>query len=176
MKRLFFAVPSLEIANTITHELVQIGLNKNDVHITGGVGNEIKRSKVPEATIVQTSDAIPAIKRGAIIGLVFSGILYGIFAFFLPPDIKITPTAIAAMIFVSIVLGAWMSSLIGVSVKNRVIETHEESIREGYLIMMIDCPDEKEEKIVNLIAQHHPDVRVAGVTMSSGAFGTQEKQ
>ena len=166
MKRLFFLVPNLQMTAAIVTSLEEMGIKDADIHIAGNKESTValKKAHLPEASIIQTSDLLPALKRGALIGLAFAAALYLTVIFTIPAKIAITPIAIVAIIFFGILFGAWTSTLIGVSVKDPILAENKKYIKNGYFILMIDCEDDKENELIKLILSFYPQAEIAGVT------------
>ena len=59
-------------------------------------------------------------------------------------------------------LGAWISSMIGVSVPNTQLKKFEKAIESGQLLMLIDVPKHRIDEITQLIKSHHPEAEVEG--------------
>jgi hypothetical protein len=166
MKRLFFLVPDLVMTKSMVQELEAYGIEERDIHIVGNreATRNLKRENLPEANIVQTSDLMPALKRGALIGIFFSIVLFIVFYLSLPAEIHIKPIALVAILFFGIVFGSWTSTLIGVSVNDPIVHKHEKYLKEGHFILMIDCDDAKEKEIIQLVLAHYPDAELAGIS------------
>lgn len=161
MKRIFVLVPTFDIIQAIVHELNEVGIKDNDVHIYGGMHEALKRAHLPEASIFQTTDIIPALKRGALVGIILSGLLYALFTLGLSPDIKINALGISAILFFGIFFGVWASSLVGIGIKNPVVVKYQSYVNQGHFILMIDCPDEREHEIASRVVRHHPGAEIA---------------
>ena len=67
-------------------------------------------------------------------------------------------------------MGAWVSGMIGVSVPNSQLESFEEAINEGSLLMMIDVPKVRIDEITDLVRKHHPEAVVEGTEPTMPAF------
>ena len=67
-------------------------------------------------------------------------------------------------------IGAWASSLIGVSVENRRIQEYESAIENGEILMMVDVPKNQVETIEELVRMHHPEAECKGIDPTIPAF------
>lgn len=161
MRRFFFLVPDLNETKEIVHELEAIGIAESNVHVLGNASEKLKKEHLHEANLLQTSDLVPSLIRGAFIGIGFSVILAGLYAYALPPNIPANYLVIALIIIFGMLFGAWVSSLIGVSVENPVVERFKGYIKRGHYIMMVDSPSEKENELVARVISHHHKVRLA---------------
>ena len=82
MRRIYFLVPDLESANKVTDELLLARIEERHIHVIAKEGTEL--GDLPEASLLQTSDVIPALERGLAVGGV-TGILAGVAAVTFPP-------------------------------------------------------------------------------------------
>jgi hypothetical protein len=161
MKRLFFLVPQLSLARTIVDELKAIGVTDQNVHVVGGIPEVLRQEHLHRANITQTSDLIPALKRGAMMGVVLSVVIYTLFSLFLPPSIKFHVSAVLGILFFGIGFGIWASGMVGIGIKNSVVEKYENYVKEGHYIMMVDVPNEREQELSSQVIKHHPDAQIA---------------
>jgi hypothetical protein len=161
MKRLFFLVPTIKIARDISMELGQVGISEGKIHIVGGAPDIYYEKHLHMASITQTSDLLPALRRGALMGIVLSVVIFLLFYFALPSNIQIHPIALVAMLFFGIGFGLWASGMVGIGIKNPIVEKYEDYVKEGHLIMMVDSPDEREQELTTRIIRHHPGAEIA---------------
>jgi hypothetical protein len=59
-------------------------------------------------------------------------------------------------------LGAWVSSMIGISVPNSQLDKFQEAIQDGQLLMIIDVPKSRVDAVTDIIKRHHPEAQVGG--------------
>src|SRR5437867_4280894 len=130
MKRLLVLIPDLKMTQNIVQELQKIGIKQENFHIVGKSSDKLRRFHLHEANILQTSDLIPSLKRGSIIGIMLSAILCVAYLYAIPENYKVNPFIIVAILFFGMLFGAWVSSLIGVSVKHPIIEKNKKYISE----------------------------------------------
>ncbi|MCS5711313.1 hypothetical protein [Candidatus Berkiella aquae] len=163
MKRLFLLVPDLKVTKEIVHELEAIGINDSNVHVMGNASETLKKEHLHEANLIQTTDLIPSLKRGAMIGIALSIVMCSVYAYALTTDGEIHLLVIAILVLFGLLFGAWASSLIGVSVKNPIVEKFNDYIKSGHYIMMVDTPPERESELSSQIISHHHDVKLVAV-------------
>ena len=82
MRRIYFLVPDLKTASTVTDELLLARIEERHIHVIAREGTEL--GNLPKASLLQTSDVIPAVERGLAVGGV-TGILAGVAAVTFPP-------------------------------------------------------------------------------------------
>ena len=66
MKRIYFLVPTIELAKTIVDELLLARIEERHIHILAKRGTPLEN--LPEASFLQKSDFIPAMERGLALG------------------------------------------------------------------------------------------------------------
>ena len=164
MKRLFFLVPTLRTLRQINQELTVTRISADHIHVYGGSPILLQKAHIPAASILQTTDFVPALKRGAIIGIFLSAVLTIIYLLLLPENVQLNPFAMAALIFFGILFGSWTSSLIGVGINNTMVEKYSNYVNKGHYLMMIDSADDNESNIIYRVVNHHPQARIAGAT------------
>lgn len=161
MKRLYFLVPNLKIARDISSELNEIGVTDDKVHIVGGSPEICYEEHLHMASIAQTSNLVPALKRGALFGLILALAIFLIFTIQLPNNLQINGLALLGVLFFGIGFGIWAGGMIGIGVKNPIVEKYEDYVKAGHLLMMVDSPNEREQELTTRIIRHHPGAEIA---------------
>lgn len=166
MQRLYFLVPDARTMVDIAHELTELGLRRNEVHVMGKDWRLLKEEGLNKANLIQTTDVFNAGKRGVVVGLPLGLILGIVIANVL--EIPATFEGKSLLIIVAGVFGAlfglWASTLVGVSVQDVKVEKFKDDLDNGAYLMMVDPPDEREEAITSIIHRHHPEVTIERVT------------
>jgi hypothetical protein len=145
MRRIYFLVPDLESAHKVTEELLLARIEERHIHVIAKEGVEL--GDLPEASLLQSSDVIPAVERGLAVG-----------------------GAVLATALVGSGMGAWMSSMIGVDVRNSRISQFEEAIEQGEILFLVDVPKARVEEIEEMVKKHHPDADIEGTEPTIPAF------
>ena len=170
MRRLYFLIPDVDSAKTIVDELLLARVEERHMHIAAADHHALTEANLPEANLLQESDFIPAVERGLAIGGA-TGILAGIAAVALPGvGLVLGGGAILGIGLAGAGVGAWLSSMIGISVPSSRLTDFEEAIKEGSLLMMVDVPKTRVEEITDLIKQHHPEAEIEGTEPVIPAF------
>lgn len=168
MRRLYFTLPDISTAKTVVDELLLKRINSNHIHVLARDGTAL--GDLPEASLFQKSDFIPAVERGLAVGGI-TGILAGIIIVSFPPaGLTLTGSAILATGLAGAVIGAWVCSMIGVDVPNTQIHQFEQAIEAGEILMMVDIPRSQVVEIEALIYGHHPGASAGGTEPHIPAF------
>ena len=161
MKRLFFLVPDLQTTREVAQEMEDTGIGESHVHVMGQRVDQLNRAHLHPASVVQTTDLIPALRRGAVLGLCLSAAIYVLFSLMLPDEIQISGLGIIAIVMLGVGFGVWASGMIGIGIKNEIIERYENYVKEGHYIVVVDVPNEREKEVANEVIRLHPNARLA---------------
>lgn len=161
MKRLFILVPDLKETSDIAHELETQGVKESDIHVHGHIPEDVSAVRLHPANIFQLTNLGSAIKIGPVLGLIFSALILLFCSFVFGPTIKIHALGYFAILVFGVGFGIWSTGLIGLGVKNPVVEKYEEYVSQGHYLMMIDTVDEREKEISAKIISGHPDTSLA---------------
>ena len=169
MKRIYFLVPTVEIAKTIVDELLLARIDERHIHILAKHGTPLE--DLPEASLLQKSDFIPAMERGLAVGGTV-GTLAGLIAVALGPVSLVVAGGgiVLAGGLAGAGVGAWLSGMVGLSVDNSRLKHFEAAIERGELLMMIDVPRDQVAHITELVSTHHPEAHPEGTEPTIPAF------
>jgi hypothetical protein len=168
MKRLYFLVPDVASTKKIVDELLVARVDERHMHVLAKRSTPLEH--LPEASLLQKSDFIPAVQRGIALGGT-TGTLAGLVAVSLP----VAGPAIAGGIILASALagagvGAWLGGMVGMNVGSTRLKQFEEAIERGELLLMVDVPMDRMDEITELIKQHHPEADVRGTEPLIPAF------
>lgn len=170
MRRLYFLIPTIDSAKTIVDELLLARVEQRHMHIAAADHHALVEAHLPEAGLLQESDFVPAVERGLAIGGA-TGILAGIAAVAIPGvGLALGGGAILGIGLAGAGVGAWLSSMIGISAPSSRLTEFEDAIKQGSLLMMLDIPKKRVEEITDLIKQHHPEAHIEGTEPVIPAF------
>ncbi len=145
MRRLYFLIPTIDSAKTIVDELLLARVEQRHMHIAAADHHALVEAHLPEAGLLQESDFVPAVERGLAIGGA-TGILAGIAAVAIPGvGLALGGGAILGIGLAGAGVGAWLSSMIGISAPSSRLTEFEEAIKQGSLLMMVDVPKTRVE-------------------------------
>ncbi len=165
MKRLYFLIPDTTIAKSIVDDLLVASVEENHIHVIAKEGTPLE--ELPEASLLQKSDLIPALERGAAVGGTM-GVLAGVLAVSFPAaGIVLGGGALLGITLAGAGIGAWLSSMIGVDVENTQLKGFEAAIHEGQILMLVDVAKDRVEGITKLIQTIHPEVFIEDTEATS---------
>ena len=157
MERLYFLIPDKDTTTKIVHELSEMGLSKDELHVMGKDWRPLEKEEgVPRATLIQTSDVVNASRRGAIAGGIL-GIVLGLIIHFILDGTRMVWMVLGMGVFGAL-FGVWTSTMVGVSVRDIKVAKFDKAIKRGEMLLMADVPAEHEEDFRRAIRHHHPDV------------------
>lgn len=170
MRRLYFLIPSIDSAKKIVDELLLARIEERHIHIAAADHHALTEAHLPEAGILEESDFVPAVERGLAIGGA-TGILAGIAAVAIPGvGLALGGGAILGIGLAGAGVGAWLSSMIGISAPSTRLKEFEAAIGRGELLMMLDVPKSRVEEITDLVKSHHPEAQIEGTEPVIPAF------
>ena len=168
MRRLYFLLPNTDSARKIVDDLLLARVEERHIHVIAKEG--VPMQDLPEASLAQRSDVIPALERGIAIGGA-TGILAGILAVTFPPaGLTLGGGAILGIALAGTGVGSLMSTMIGVDVPNSRISQFQDAIENGQLLMMVDVPKDRVDEISKVVKSHHPEAEVRGTEATIPAF------
>jgi hypothetical protein len=168
MRRLYFLVPDVELTSDIVDALLVARVPESRIHVVAREGTPL--GNLPEAGLAQKSDLIPAIERGIGLGGA-TGTVAGLIAIAIPGGAVISAGALVlALALAGGTAGAWISSMVGVSVDSPRLKPFEQAIARGELLMMVDVPKERVAEIEHTVCALHPQARPEGIEPDIPAF------
>jgi hypothetical protein len=168
MRRLYFLLPSTECAGRVVKELLLARIEERHIHLIAKEGTPLEH--LPEASLAQKSDFVPAVQRGLVLGGTM-GLLAGLVAVAFPPaGLVVGGGGVLFSTLAGAGIGAWMSSMIGVDVPNSRLQHFEEAINKGEILMLVDVAKGRIEEIEKLVREHYPNVEIEGTEPTIPAF------
>jgi hypothetical protein len=160
MRRLYFLLPDVASAHEVVNDLLLARVEDRHLHIVAKEGVEL--GDLPEASLLQKSDFVPAVERGLALGGA-TGVIAGIAAMTFPPaGLVLGGGAVLGIALAGAGMGAWLSGMIGADAPNSRLADFEAAIEEGELLMMVDVPKARVEEIESLIKARHPETEIEG--------------
>jgi hypothetical protein len=160
MRRLYFMLPDIHSARTVVEELLLKRIDSGHIHVMAREGTDL--GDLPEASLFQKSDFIPAIERGLAVGGVTGALVCAVLASAPIAGFSLSGAAILGAVLAGAGIGVWVSSMIGVDVPNSQIHQFEQAIHAGKILMMVDVPASRVADIETLVYSHHPTAAAGG--------------
>ncbi len=168
MRRIYFLAPDIATTKKIVDDLLLARIEEKHIHVIAKSGTPLE--DLPEASLLQKSDFIPAVEQGIALGG-STGMLAGLVAVILPPaSTVIAGGVILATTLASAGVGAWLGGMVGMNVGNRQIKKFEGAIEAGELLVLADVPRERLNEIEACVKQHLPQVDIEGTEPNIPAF------
>ncbi len=151
-------------------ELLLARIDEKHIHIIAKDESLLDKAHLPEATLMEKSDFIPAIERGVAVGGA-TGLLAGLVAVTFPPaGLVLGGGALLGITLAGAGFGAWVSGMIGVSVHNSRLQEFEQAVESGEMLMIIDVPKARVDEMTRLVTSLHPEAEVEGTEPRIPAF------
>ena len=166
MRRLYFLLPDLDVTHKVVDELLLARVEERHIHVIAKEGTPLK--DLPEASLIQKSDFVPAVERGVAMGGA-TGIAAGLVAIALP-GVVIAGGALLAMGLAGAGMGAWLGGMIGMDVENTHIKQFESAIQAGQILVLVDVPKDRVDDIQSSVKKHHSDADFEGTEPTIPAF------
>lgn len=168
MRRIYFLVPDIPTAKRTVDELLLARIEERHLHVLAKRGTPLE--DLPEASLLQKSDFVPAVQRGLALGGA-TGMLAGLVAVALPA----TPLVIAGGVLLATSLagagvGAWLGGMVGMNVGNTRVQQFADAIEHGALLVMTDVPRDRVEEIEARVHSRLPQVEIDGTEPRIPAF------
>jgi anti-sigma factor RsiW len=168
MKRIYFLSPDLETTRRIVDDLLLARIEERHIHVLAKRGTPLE--ELPEATLMQKSDFVPAVQRGLALGG-GSGVLAGLVAIALPgASPVIAGGVLLGTALAGAGIGAWLGGMVGMNVGNTRLRRFEKAIESGQLLVLVDVPRARVEEIETWIKQHLPRAQLKGTEPTIPAF------
>ena len=160
MRRLYFLMPDITTTHSLVNELLLSHVEERYIHVLAKEGTPLE--DLPEASLFQKSDFVPAIERGLTLGAA-TGVICGLVAMALPPaGLVIGGGAVFAIGAAGAGVGGLMSSMVGISLPSSRLKKFEDALDQGEFLVMIDVPRPRVEEIEQLVRKHHPEADIEG--------------
>ena len=161
MRREYFLVPNIDMAREIVKEFMLSHIEEKHIHLIAR--DDIPLEDLPEATLMQKSDFIPALEKG-LVGGAYTGLVAGLVVVAFPPaGLAVGGGLILAMIGAGATVGGMMSALVGVGLPSHRLEKFEEAIKAGEILILVDIPRKRLDEIQELVKKHHPQAEFEGI-------------
>jgi uncharacterized membrane protein YeaQ/YmgE (transglycosylase-associated protein family) len=167
--RIYWLLPNTTSARRTMDDLLLARIDEG--HIRCVARDDTDMTGLHPANVLQTSDVVRAAQIGLVVGAA-SGALIGVLAELFFPMFGDKPQwAVAAVLAViGAPLGAWMASMIGVSVPSHRLRRFQSAIDAGQLLLIVDIPRSRVAEIEARLEAGHPEGHFEGEEPNIPAF------
>lgn len=167
-RRLYFLLPDVASATATANDLLLARVDDRHMHFLAKRGTDL--GELHEASYLIKTDLM----RGAAVGLgfgVLAGAMLGYMIVNYPPE-GTHPGLAAAVLatLVGAVLGVWMGSMAATALPNSRLKAFGDDIGRGKVLMIVDVPYGRVDRIRDAVALRHPEVLVAAQESRYPAF------
>jgi len=160
MRRLYFLMPDITMTHNLVNELLLSHVEERHIHVIAKEGTPME--DLPEASLLQDSDFVPAIEKGLTLGAI-TGMVCGLVAMAFPPaGLVIGGGAVFAMGAAGAGVGGLLSSMVGISLRSSRLKKFEDAISQGEFLVLIDVARTRVDEIEELVKKHYPEADIEG--------------
>jgi hypothetical protein len=158
---MYFLLPDVKRARSVYQELLLARIEARHLHFLAKKGTDL--GELPEATVLQKSDAVHGAGLGLAAGGLTGAVAGALVLLFPPAGVATGLWIVLAIALVGAIMGVWIAGIIGASTPSTHLEAFSDEIARGKVLLIADVPRDRIDEIARLIRQHHPDVHARGV-------------
>ncbi|HEX7043099.1 MAG TPA: DUF1269 domain-containing protein [Burkholderiales bacterium] len=159
-RRMYFLLPDVKRARTVYKELLLARIDAKHIHVLAKEGTPLR--DLPEATVLQKSDAVHGAGLGLLAGAVTGAVAGGLILLFPPTGLAMSLGIVLIMALLGATMGVWVAGIIGSSTPNTHLEAFGEEIEGGKVLLIVDVPRDRIEEISRLV-RRHPEADARGI-------------
>jgi hypothetical protein len=168
MKRIYLIAPDIAAARRVVNDLLIQHIQDRHLHIIARRGTPLE--DLPEGSLLQKSDFVPAVQRGLALGGT-TGILAGLVAIALPgTSLVIAGGVLLGSALAGAAVGSWLGGMVGMNVGNTRLKQFEEAIERGELLILVDVPRDRLTAVEEHLRTQFTDVKFKGLEPLMPAF------
>jgi hypothetical protein len=160
-RRMYYVMPDLASSRKIMDDLLLARVEECHIHFLAKRGTPMEG--LHEANVLQKTDLVHGAQLGLVIGAVLGCAGGGLLIY---SGLAVERWQIASVIgatAVGALLGTWVSSMVGSAIPNSRLRQFEQQIDDGRILLMVDVPEHKVEKIKAALSERHPEAQDRGV-------------
>lgn len=170
-RRIYWLIPDVASARRTMDDLLLARIPAKQIHFFGREGTAM--TGLHAANVFQTTDVIYAAETGLLVGGTI-GIVTGLLvAMFYPISIggdSLGWTMVGVLGVLGALIGAWSSSMIGISMPSHRLKRFEAAIAQGQILLMVDVPSARVPVVEALLQASHPEARFEGEDPDTPVF------
>lgn len=167
-RRMYFLLPDVKRAKSVFKELLLARVDERHIHVVAKEGTPI--GDLPEATVLQKSDAVHGAGLGLLVGGITGALAGALVMLFPPAGLAMGLGVVLAMALLGAVMGVWVSGMIGASTPSTHLEAFDDEVRRGKVLLIVDVPRDRVDEVSRMIRKHHPEADIRGVDPTIPSF------
>jgi hypothetical protein len=165
---MYVTLPDVASARKLADDLLLARIEDRHMRFLARRGTDL--GPLHEASYLEKTDAIPGAFKGAVIGAVMGVVVGAILIEFPPGGLSLELVTILIGAGIGAVLGAWISSMMGLQVPSTRLKPFAHDLEEGKVLLMLDVPSGRYQEVHDVIARTHPEAIDRGNEPTVPAF------
>lgn len=167
-RRLYFLLPDVASATRTADDLLLARVEDRHMHFLARRGTDL--GELHEASYLLKTDLMRGVAIGLVLGALV-GVVLGTLIVNHPPE-GTHPGLLAAVLatLFGAGLGVWMGSMAASAVPNSRLRQFDGELAGGKVLMVVDLPYEKVDRIRDIVAARHPEVLITSQETRYPAF------
>lgn len=160
-RRIYWLIPDVANARRAVDDLLLARVPVQHIHSFGH--EDMNLSGLHPANVFQTTEVIYAAEAGLLIGGTIGLVAGLLVAMFYPIGVGAWEWGMVAVLAVlGALIGAWSSSMIGISMPSHRLKRFEAAIAQGQILLMVDVSSIQVKEIEALLQASHPEAHFEG--------------
>lgn len=166
--RLYYTLPDIAAARVLLDELRLARVGEKNIRFLARHG--ALPPDMPEAGVLQKTDMVRGLARGAMVGA-FAGLVIGMLLALFPLEGSwLAPLAVLGTTIGGALLGAWLLAMAAAALPNPRLQAYQADIERGRVLLIVDLPYRRVREVEEMIALRHPEIRFGGEEPHTPAF------
>lgn len=161
MKRLYFITHSLNSAESISHDIHQLGISNYNFHVMSRNAAGLYKRHIHSSNIYHDNNIVQQAERGGLLGAVLGVLVLFVASFMFKADISLLATL--GMIGFLMFIGSWIGGFIGIHQENYKVEKFHDCLEQGKYLVMIDVKPDEIHLVEDIIITRHKKTEHGGV-------------
>lgn len=174
MKRLYYLTHHIDAVDSISKTVHEAGITDWNFHVLSKDKAGLTTHRIHSTTPLHERDIIRSGERGALIGVTVGLVVTLILvAANVLPATNMGYLAMAALVLVCTLHGAWAGGFFGIQIENHKVRQFHDELEDGQYLLMIDVDSNHEDTIRKLMSLCHDATPMGDDTTLITPFGGQ---
>lgn len=160
-RRMYYVMPDLASARRIMDDPLLAGIEQRHVHFLAMPGTSM--DGLHECNVLQKTDLVHGAQLGLVIGALLGCAGGGLLVAYALTELHLQIATVIGTSLLGALLGTWVSSMVGSAIPNSRLQQFDTLIHQGCILLMIDVPEHKVERVKTLLGERHPEARDRGL-------------